>query len=1110
MIIKLLSKSLYFTLCFIVFNSIHLWSQEIAINEILASNKTNIQDEDGDYEDWIEIYNYGETAINLEGFGLTDDTEEPFKWIFPTKVIEAKQFLIVWASKKEKTTDGGTLHADFKMSADGETITLTNKEGVTLSTVPSTPLESDISYGRKPDGIGEFSFFYTPTPLASNNGTEVSEIIEPPTFSHSAGLHYNSFNLSLTSSNSNATIVYTTDGSEPDINNISGTTYNYKNDYPYNIGESEGDMLFENYTSKIYNNPIPITDRSTEPNKVASKSTTQENRYNVPNVRKAFIVKARIYVNGIASEVKAKTFFVWNDGSPYNIPVVSLQVQENYLFDYEDGIYTPGIDFDTWRKENPENNQAYRPNFNNYWRSGRNWEYPANIQLFEKTTLKSVENLNGGLRIHGNNSRAEAIKNLRLYARSEYDTDNEFEHNLFTKEIPNATIPNNNIYKRIKLRGNGSGGPVAYDVAFNRVMQPVFDGIARIEPAVHFINGEYWGLTTIRDHFDNDHYALNFDLDADNIIQISCALGNQCELDEGESSDYDSYISMRDFIIDNDMSDESKYLEATNMLDIHSFINHLAIYFFSGDNGYERKFWKVRTPENNTFGDGKWRLSNQDFEAALKTDTNWLESIADINNSPNLAFFGNLLENNDFKEQFINRYSDLLNTIFSKKNFTEVVENTFAEVAPYLNEDQERYPKNSFYENTDKENLLAWADTWPEVQRTRIKDYFNLAATHHVTLNVSNNKAGFIKVNSIDINSLTPGVNTNPYPWPGTYFDGVPITVEAIPLPGYVFTNWSGNKNSSENILNISLEDDLNIQANFEKIPEYSQLIYFWYMDQNIENDTPLTSLDATYTRNNTTANIQFSSALAGYPFSKTDPNFGKATWERKNDPTPLNYKEAANSNKPYSEFTMRGVKINQPFKADGLENTLILNIPTTNVKNIKLSFDIYSDGAAEKLLVDYWENDSWSTQHLSSTTYNIPNQYETKHIDFSNVDAANNSPNFKIRLRFDGTDMTIDKDKEVLLNNIAIEGVEENLSAITIEESSISVFPNPTDGVIKITSNETINKIIVYNIYGQEIQQYHPKSTNYQVQLDNEEPGLYIVKLYSKNSHKAFKILKN
>ena len=63
-------------------------SQDLSINEVMASNATTISDEDGDFGDWIELYNYGTTPVNLEGFGLSDDYSNPFRWVFPDVTVD--------------------------------------------------------------------------------------------------------------------------------------------------------------------------------------------------------------------------------------------------------------------------------------------------------------------------------------------------------------------------------------------------------------------------------------------------------------------------------------------------------------------------------------------------------------------------------------------------------------------------------------------------------------------------------------------------------------------------------------------------------------------------------------------------------------------------------------------------------------------------------------------------------------------------------------------------------------------------------------------------------------------------------------------------------------
>src|SRR5690554_5770162 len=102
-------KKIGYLLVLLLFNQL-LYSQDIAINEVMSSNGSVISDEDGDYEDWIELYNYGTTSVNLEGFGLTDDPSVPFKWVFPSVVVQPGEYLLIWASDKNIVEVGQPLH----------------------------------------------------------------------------------------------------------------------------------------------------------------------------------------------------------------------------------------------------------------------------------------------------------------------------------------------------------------------------------------------------------------------------------------------------------------------------------------------------------------------------------------------------------------------------------------------------------------------------------------------------------------------------------------------------------------------------------------------------------------------------------------------------------------------------------------------------------------------------------------------------------------------------------------------------------------------------------------------------------------------------------------
>ncbi|UAM97301.1 lamin tail domain-containing protein [Polaribacter litorisediminis] len=1087
-------------------------TEKISINEFMTANEDTNADNDGDFEDWIEIYNYGTTTINLAEFGLSNDRDDLFKWKFPATILLPNQYILVWASGKNRAAPGQQLHTNFNISSGNDILFLTNKNGALVSGTPVVYLEPGVSYGKQPDGTGSWVYFDEPTPGSSNITAGSNTLIKPPAFSHKSGLHASAFDLTLTSENLNSVIIYTLDGSEPDINNLSGTSFNYKNEYPFEIGESFGPLLSETFTSKTYSAPIRIVDRSNDPDKLANKNTVQRPLHTPPNpVRKATVVKARTFVNGVGSKTSSKTFFVWSGGNPYNLPVVSLQTNEKHLFDYNDGIYTAGVDFDTWRTENPTNNQSWRPEFNNYWRSGATWEYPINVQFFD-VSLSSVMNADAGFRIHGNNSRQDIIKNLRLYARDSYG-ENDFDHDLFKQQIPGAPNVYNDNFKRLLLRGNGAGGEVAYDVVFSRLMQPIFNGVTRIEAAVHFFNGEFWGITALRDRMDRFHFANNFDLDEDNIVIVDCKVG-KCEIDEGDDTDYASYEDFRDFIIENNMATPANYTQVEKLLDIDSFINHVLLSIFAEDDSYEIKYWKARTKVNDGFGDGKWRLTTQDFEAALKSDdANWLEKHADEeegrDNSINSSLMGHLLDNEEFKFKFINRFADVLNTAFKEARFKSVVNETFDEISPILEEDENRAPRLEFYENEDKEALLKWIEKRPDELKGQINTLFGFTNTVGLELNVSDDQAGHIKINTIDINASTVGVDENPYPWTGDYFNGVPITLEAKAKPGYSFSNWSGDVSSTNSVITVTPTSNMQIQANYDVIDDFSHLAYFWLFDRNIPNDTPLETVNSTYSRNNLTAELVYTSSLSGYPFTSTNPNWRKASLERKNAPTSINYSAFANNDTPYNSIVMRGLQVKQPFRSGSLENTIQLNLATTNFKEIKVSFAINSDGAAQSLIVDYWNGSNWIATNISYSP-TITAQYEKKEIDFSNVALANNNPNFKVRIRFGGANMTADDGKVVLLNNIAVEGIETALSTETFDAmQDLKVFPNPTNDQIKIHASQVIDAVSIYNVFGKLVYRDATDSSNLLIDMSTFSSGVYLVKISSNNKTMNRKIIK-
>ncbi len=146
----------------------------LVINEFMAQNTRTIMDPaDGDWDDWVEIYNSADTAVAMNGMFLTDNLASPQKWQFPDTSLPAKSFLLVWTDNEAAQ---GKLHTNFALSRNGEQIGLfapLAAGNAPIDTLSFVAQKSDTSYGRTTDGASTWRFFATPTPGRSNVSTSV-------------------------------------------------------------------------------------------------------------------------------------------------------------------------------------------------------------------------------------------------------------------------------------------------------------------------------------------------------------------------------------------------------------------------------------------------------------------------------------------------------------------------------------------------------------------------------------------------------------------------------------------------------------------------------------------------------------------------------------------------------------------------------------------------------------------------------------------------------------------------------------------------------------------------------------------------------------------------
>lgn len=209
-------------------NSINIKSWTIKINEFCAKNESIIPDEYGEYDDWIEVFNFGEDTIDINGLYITDDLNNPQKWqINDELIILPDSFIVLWADSEP---DQGINHLGFSLSGDGEEIGIFTLDSLVLiDSVIFNEQISNVSMGRQPDGGQIWNNFLVPTPGMSNTTQGLYGITPKPEISVQGGFFNAGFYFTINTDLDSAQIFYTLDNSEPTISSLLYTDSVYVN-----------------------------------------------------------------------------------------------------------------------------------------------------------------------------------------------------------------------------------------------------------------------------------------------------------------------------------------------------------------------------------------------------------------------------------------------------------------------------------------------------------------------------------------------------------------------------------------------------------------------------------------------------------------------------------------------------------------------------------------------------------------------------------------------------------------------------------------------------------------------------------------------------------------
>ncbi len=602
---------------------------DLVINEMMLSNENTLPDEDGDYPDWVELYNSGSTTINLNGYGISDRSGNPYKWVFPSVNIAPGDYLIIFASEKDRLT-GPYLHTNFKLTSDGEDLVLTDPSGITLDHILPISIAEDISYGRVEDGSGDFERLLTSTPNLSNN------LSNGIVFSHNSGFYANSINLEMTAKNGND-IYYTTDGSVP----------------------TDADNL--------YTGAIPLSSLMGVPDVISNIPTSPYWSTPDPDNFKAHIIRAACF-NGSnrTSNIYDKTYFVEPDTNARypNFKVISVITDPENLFDHDSGIYVQGAHFSS-------SNTTWT---GNYFKKGRLWEKPGNIQCFNEDG-NLVLDQNVGLRTHGGKGRNQPQKSLRVYARHEYGAPKV--------NYPFFDYNDIHVFSRMVIRNSLTcwNKTVIKDDVTSYVCRNLrFDKLAT-EPVVVFLNGEYWGVQSIREYFDDKFIEDKYDVEEDSVNIVIHGSGNNPSqpltwgIVEGDNA---GHIHLYDFLNNNSLTVQANYDYIKTLLSIGNIIDYYCteIYFNNKDwPTNNNKLWNKGTGKKWRQVlydmDGGWQYLGVTFNALSRA----LSSTGSAQNSPYATFlFRKLMEAPEFREGFASRMACLIKTDFSSTNVNTAID----------------------------------------------------------------------------------------------------------------------------------------------------------------------------------------------------------------------------------------------------------------------------------------------------------------------------------------------------------------------------------------------------------------------------------------------------
>jgi len=731
---------------------------KIFINEFLASNVSvdaDIVDFD-DYSDWIELYNDENSDVDLGGYFLTDDFNQPTRWEIPSgTIIEAKGYLRFWADGYDDIP-GHTYrrdyypydyfttqyyHLNFSLDRAGEEIALFNSDGVLVDSVSYGFQEQDVSRGRKPDGSVNWFYFGEPTASAWNTTTGIlnTEYSADPVISLESGFYNGSQSVSITPVNTGASIRYTLDGSKPTS------------------------------SSGLYLNPIFV-----DQNTVLSVRVFEQNK--------------------LPGNIITKTYFIDEN---FSLPVISIAVQPDVFWDENYGIYENNFK----EREIPVSFEFFETGGASGFRLNAGVRLTGQASLFypQKSFTIETDDRLGTDEINYRIFRQRELNVFTsLYLRNSGVPDNRstffrdaLQHSLLINKIDIDC----QAYTPVTVFLNGSYWGI-YNIRDKIDENYIF--------SLHNVNPDNIDLL----EYNQSPAPEVMEGDADNYNAFYSYLQTTDLTVEQNYRYVESWMDIDEYI---------NYQLSEIFFDNVFWLDQNVRMWREREDGAKWRWilhdldYGFGMPNQRSIG-----YSNNTLKFA--TSTNIGDPF--VPPAWSTLIFRKLLTNDEFKTKFIQRFSSYLNSIFYPDSLLAKINQLQNNISQEMPRHITRWRNGEYYYGYPIPDYAAWLNNVEVMkdfarhryiyQRQHIEDFFGLSGTSGITVSIEDQNMGSVLVNDVDL------IKENNS---GTYFKDVPITLKAIPEVGYRFVKWIGVADEYENPTSFTVtEDTMTITAQFEPV----------------------------------------------------------------------------------------------------------------------------------------------------------------------------------------------------------------------------------------------------------------------------------------------------